>query len=111
MNYNLNEDQTAFQEVARQFSDRELAPNAAEWDEHKIFPKDVIANAGALGFCGLYCPAEVGGMDLSRLDASIILEQLAMGCTSTTAFISIHNMATWMIATFGRDPVREALCP
>ena len=111
MNYNLNEDQTAFQEVARQFSDRELAPNAAECDEHKIFPKDVIANAGALGFCGLYCPAEVGGMDLSRLDASIILEQLAMGCTSTTAFISIHNMATWMIATFGRDSVREALCP
>ncbi|MDG1114516.1 MAG: acyl-CoA dehydrogenase family protein [Pseudomonadales bacterium] len=111
MNYNLNEDQTAFQEVARQFSDRELAPNAAEWDEHKKFPKDVIANAGALGFCGLYCPPEVGGMGLSRLDASIILEQLAMGCTSTTAFISIHNMATWMIATFGSDQVREELCP
>ncbi len=111
MDYNLSEDQAAFQAVARQFSDRELAPNASEWDRHKTFPKDVIARAGELGFCGLYCPEHVGGMGLSRLDASIILEQLAMGCTSTTAYISIHNMATWMIATFGDPALSEALCP
>lgn len=111
MNYDLTDDQAAFREVARQFSDRELAPHAAHWDEDKIFPKSVIAAAGELGFCGLYCPESVGGMGLSRLDASIILEQLAMGCTSTTAFISIHNMATAMIATFGSSDLIERLCP
>ena len=111
MNYDLTDDQAAFREVARQFSDRELAPHAAHWDEDKIFPKSVIAAAGELGFCGLYCPESVGGMGLSRLDASIILEQLAMGCTSTTAFISIHNMATAMIATFGSTDLIERLCP
>ena len=111
MNYTLTEDQTAFQDVARQFSDKALAPHAAEWDDSKIFPKAVIAEAGELGFCGLYCPEAVGGLGLSRLDASIILEQLAMGCTSTTAFISIHNMATAMIATFGHPELIERLCP
>ncbi|MFT5212256.1 MAG: alkylation response protein AidB-like acyl-CoA dehydrogenase [Flavobacterium sp.] len=111
MNFDLNEDQQAFRDTARTFSDREFEPNAAEWDAGKIFPKDIITKAGDLGFCGLYCAEDVGGLGLSRLDTSIILEQLAMGCTSTTAFISIHNMATWMIAKFGCDATREAFCP
>ena len=111
MDFNLNEEQLAFQEAARAFSDKAFAPNAAAWDAGKIFPKDVIAEAGSLGFCGLYCPEEVGGLGLSRLDTSIILEQLAMGCTSTTAFISIHNMATWMIAKFGNTQTVEQFCP
>ena len=111
MNFDLTEDQVAFKDAARSFSDKEFAPNAAEWDAGKIFPKEVIAKAGALGFCGLYCPEDVGGLDLSRLDSTIILEQLAMGCTSTTAFISIHNMATAMIANFGSAELKEQFCP
>ena len=110
MNFDLTEDQVAFKDAARSFSDKEFAPNAAEWDAGKIFPKEVIAKAGALGFCGLYCPEDVGGLDLSRLDSTIILEQLAMGCTSTTAFISIHNMATAMIANFGSAELKEQFC-
>ncbi len=111
MDFNLNEDQVAYRDAARNFSDNEFAPNAAAWDSGKIFPRDTISQAGELGFCGLYCPEGVGGLGLSRLDSSIILEQLAMGCTSTTAFISIHNMATWMVAEFGRPSTVEQFCP
>ncbi len=110
MNFNLNEEQLAFQEAARAFAQGEMAPHAAEWDEKKIFPTDVIAKAGELGFCGMYCPEEAGGMGLSRLDTAIILEELAAGCTSTAAFISIHNMASWMIATWGTDAVKNQWC-
>ncbi len=111
MDFNLSEDQLAYRDAARHFSDNEFAPKAAAWDSGKIFPRDVISQAGELGFCGLYCPEEVGGLGLSRLDSSIILEQLAMGCTSTTAFISIHNMATWMVAAFGSPRTVEQFCP
>jgi len=106
MDFNLNDEQLAFQETARAFALGEMAPHAAEWDEKKIFPKDVIAKAGEMGFCGMYCPEDVGGMGLSRLDTVIILEELAAGCTSTAAFISIHNMASWMIATWGTETVK-----
>lgn len=101
MSFGLSEDQREFQDVARAFARGELAPHAAQWDEEKHFPVDKIQAAGALGFCGLYCPPELGGTGLTRLDAAIILEELAAGCTSTTAFISIHNMATWMLCTWG----------
>lgn len=111
MDFDLSEDQLAYQDAARSFAQKEFAPNAASWDAGKHFPKEVIARAGELGFCGLYCPESVGGMGLSRLDSAVILEQLAMGCTSTTAFISIHNMATWMIATFGGDALAQQFCP
>ena len=111
MNFNLNDDQKAFVDVAKQFSDAELLPNAAKWDAEHIFPKDVMAKAGELGFCGLYSPEDAGGMGLSRLDASLIFEQLAMGCTATTAMLTIHNMATWMVATWGTDTVKQQWCP
>lgn len=111
MDFELNDDQIAFQETAREFADRELAPNAARWDEECIFPVETLRLAGELGFCGVYCPEDVGGLGLSRLDATIIFEALAGGCTSTTAYITIHNMATWMVAAFGQDAVREAWCP
>ena len=101
MDFELNEDQRAFAETAQQFAMDELAPMAAEWDEKQLFPKDVLKAAGELGFLSLYTPEEQGGLQLSRLDSSIIFEQLAMGCTSTTAFMTIHNMVTWMIASFG----------
>ena len=111
MNFNLTEDQQMFAETAKQFSDTELAPFAAKWDREHIFPKDIIAKAGELGFCGLYSPEDVGGLALSRLDSSIIFEQLSMGCTSTTAMMTIHNMATWMVATWGTQGVKNTWCP
>jgi alkylation response protein AidB-like acyl-CoA dehydrogenase len=106
MNFGLSEDQQEFMNAARAFSRGELAPHAAQWDEEKHFPVDKIQAAGDMGFCGLYCPPESGGMGLSRLDTAIILEELAAGCTSTTAFISIHNMATWMLCTWGGAELR-----
>ncbi|AIF98932.1 acyl-CoA dehydrogenase [Alteromonas australica] len=111
MNVELSEDQVAFQETARQFSEQALAPFAAQWDREHFFPKETIQKAGELGFCGLYSPESEGGLGLSRLDASVIFEQLAMGCTTTTAMLTIHNMATWMIATWGSDEVRAKWCP
>ncbi|WP_448554395.1 acyl-CoA dehydrogenase family protein [Thalassotalea montiporae] len=111
MNFNLTEDQQAFADTAKQFADAELAPYAAKWDAEHIFPKNVITRAGELGFCGLYTPEEAGGLGLSRLDSAIIFEQLAMGCTATTAMMTIHNMATWMIASWGKDALKQAWCP
>ena len=111
MNFDLTEDQQMFADLAKQFSDSEFLPNAAKWDQEHIFPKDVIAKAGELGFCGLYTPEDAGGLNLSRLDSSIIFEQLAMGCTATTAMMTIHNMATWMIASWGTSSVKDTWCP
>ncbi|MCF1429073.1 MAG: acyl-CoA dehydrogenase family protein [Shewanella sp.] len=106
MNFNLNEDQRQFAELARQFATDELAPHAARWDEEHYFPKEVIQKAGELGFCSLYSPESEGGMGLSRLDAAIIFEELSMGCTATSAMLTIHNMATWMITTWGSETLR-----
>ncbi len=111
MDFELNDDQTAFADMAQAFAHNEMAPYAAHWDQEQIFPVDMLKKAGELGFCGVYSPEDVGGLNLSRLDASIIFEQLAMGCTSTTAFITIHNMATWMIAHFGNEETRQHWCP
>ncbi|OUS10238.1 acyl-CoA dehydrogenase, partial [Gammaproteobacteria bacterium 53_120_T64] len=88
MDFNLNEEQRAFQDAARAFAEGEMAPHAAQWDEEKIFPRDTIAAAGAMGFCGMYSPEAQGGMGMSRLDATIVLEELAAACSSTAAFIS-----------------------
>ncbi|KIO35188.1 acyl-CoA dehydrogenase family protein [Shewanella sp. cp20] len=107
MDFNLNDDQRQFAELATQFAQEELAPFAAKWDEEHHFPKDVIQKAGELGFCSLYSPESEGGMGLSRLDSSIIFEQLAMGCTATTAMLTIHNMATWMVTSFGSQTLRD----
>jgi len=111
MNFNLTEDQVAFAETAKQFAEQELAPHAARWDKEHYFPKEVIQKAGELGFCALYTPEEVGGLGLSRLDSSIIFEQLSMGCTATTAMMTIHNMASWMIASWGTETIKQQWCP
>lgn len=105
MDFNLSEEQQAFRETARNFSEKELAPCAAEWDEKHIFPIDVIRKAGNLGFCGMYCSENAGGLGLPRLDAAIILEELAGGCTSTAAYISIQNMVAWMVTRWGSESV------
>ncbi|NVD72394.1 acyl-CoA dehydrogenase family protein [Duganella sp. BJB1802] len=101
MDFALNEEQRAFQQAAREFAEGELTPNAAHWDADGHFSRDALAKAGELGFCGLYTPQHLGGLGLSRLDAATIFEELAAGCTSTTAYLSIHNMATWMVARWG----------
>ena len=111
MDFALNDEQLAFQQAARDFSRRELAPHAARWDAEEMFPREVIAKAGELGFCGLYTPEALGGLGLPRLDSSLIFEELAAGCTSTTAFITIHNMATWMFATWGQESLTREWIP
>ena len=114
MHFDLTADQRSFQAAARQFAERELAPHAARWDRENHFPRSTIAAAAAMGFCGLYCDEDSGGMGLSRLDASLIFEELAAGCTSTAAYISIHNMVAWMVTAFGSTMLRQrygsALC-
>lgn len=107
MNFELNEDQRAFVALAGEFADKALAPFAAEWDREHHFPVETLQQAGELGFCALYTPADAGGLGLSRLDASLIFERLAMGCTSTAAFLTIHNMVTWMIASTAEKAVWE----
>ena len=111
MNFDLSEDQRAFQQVARDFAAAEMQPFAAEWDAQCIFPIEMIRKAGALGFCGMYTPEDVGGMGLSRLDASIVFEELAYACPSTAAYITIHNMATWMLASWAKPSVRAYWSP
>jgi hypothetical protein len=111
VNFELNEEQVAFQQAAREFASRELAPNAADWDARAHFPKDVIAHAGEIGFCGLYAADAYGGLGLSRLDATMVFEELAAACPSTAAFITIHNMATWMVTAFARQDIASRWGP
>ncbi|KHT51846.1 acyl-CoA dehydrogenase family protein [Vibrio sinaloensis] len=110
MDFELNEEQRAFSDTAAQFAEQRLMPNAAKWDSEQIFPKEVLSEAGELGFLSLYTPEDQGGLGLSRLDASIVFEQLAMGCTSTTAYMTIHNMVSWMVASFATDAVKQRYC-
>jgi alkylation response protein AidB-like acyl-CoA dehydrogenase len=111
MDFALNDDQRAIQDAARQFADAELAPHSAEWDETKHFPVDVMKQAAEMGFCGIYTGEEHGGMALGRVEAALIFEELSRGDVSTAAFISIHNMAAWMIDKFGSDALRARYVP
>lgn len=111
MDFNLTEDQLAFREAARAFAEKSMAPHAARWDEEHIFPVEVLREAGELGFMGLYTPEDLGGMGLTRLDTSVIVEELAAACPSTAAYITIHNMATWMVATFASPDLRQEIVP
>lgn len=111
MDFELTEDQAAFQDAAQRFAADKLAPDAAEWDREAIFPVDVMREAAGLGFGGIYVADDVGGSGLTRTDAAIIFEALSEGCTSTAAFLSIHNMAAWMIDRFGGEEQRQAWLP
>lgn len=111
MDFALTDDQRAIQDAARAFADAELAPHSAEWDETKHFPVDVMKHAAEMGFCGIYTGEEHGGMALGRVEAAVIFEELSRGDVSTAAFISIHNMATWMIDRFGSDDLRARYVP
>lgn len=107
MTTRLTDEQIMIQDMAKRFAADRLAPFTSEWDETKHFPVDVIRASAELGFAGIYTSEAGGGTALSRLDAALIFEQLSYGDVSTAAFISIHNMATWMIDTFGNDAQRE----
>lgn len=107
MDFELTEEQRAFAQTARDFAQAEFAPHAAQWDAEAIFPREAIAKAGELGFCGLYAPENAGGLALPRLDATLVFEEMAAIDPSTTAFITIHNMATWMLGTWATDAVRD----
>src|ERR671918_28558 len=111
MDFELSEEQRAFQETARQFAAERLAPHAADWDKRCHFPVDTLREAAGLGFAGIYAAEARGGAGLSRLDAAIIFEELATGCTSTAAYLSIHNMVAWMIDAFGADEQRARWLP
>src|SRR6266568_2121359 len=111
MDFELSEEQRAIQDMARDFARDEMMPRAKEWDEGAIFPVETLRAAAALGFGGIYVKDDVGGSGFTRLDATIIFEELAQGCTSTAAYISIHNMAAWMIDTFGGEAVRQKFLP
>jgi alkylation response protein AidB-like acyl-CoA dehydrogenase len=111
MDFSLSEDQKAFADSARAFAQGVLAPNAAHWDAQSIFPKDALRQAGELGFMGMYTPEAAGGLGMSRLDASLIVEELSRGCTATAAFLTIHNMATNMVGKYCSDAVIEQWCP
>jgi alkylation response protein AidB-like acyl-CoA dehydrogenase len=111
MEFALSDEQRAYVETARDFADGVLAPGAAERDAESIFPIAVFRQAGELGFMGLYTPESAGGLGLGRLDTSLIIEELARGDTATTAFITIHNMATSMIGRYGNAETIERFCP
>ena len=111
MDFALTEDQRAIEDAARRFSKERLAPFASGWDAEELFPVEALREAAALGFAGIYVKSDVGGSEMTRLDAAIVMEELSAGCTSTAAFISIHNMASWMIDRFGTDEQRKRFLP
>ncbi|WP_431471178.1 acyl-CoA dehydrogenase family protein [Sphingosinithalassobacter sp. LHW66-3] len=109
--FELTDDQRAIQEMAQRFTADNITPHAGEWDEKHIFPRDTIRSAAELGFAAIYVSEESGGIGLGRLEAALIMEAMAYGCPSTSAFISIHNMASWMIDRFGSDAVKAKYLP
>jgi alkylation response protein AidB-like acyl-CoA dehydrogenase len=111
MDYHLTEEQTAIRDMAERFTAEEITPHAAGWDANHEFPRKTIQRAAELGFGAIYVDEDAGGIGLGRLEASLIVEAMAYGCPSTSAFISIHNMAAWMIAAFGSDDVRKKYVP
>jgi alkylation response protein AidB-like acyl-CoA dehydrogenase len=111
MDYRLTEEQQAIVDMASRFTADEITPHAAEWDESHIYPRETIRKAGELGFGAIYLEEAAGGIGLGRLEAALIMEAMAYGCPSTSALISIHNMATWMIAHFGDEMLGKRFLP
>jgi alkylation response protein AidB-like acyl-CoA dehydrogenase len=109
--FDLTDDQREIQELARRFTADAITPHAAEWDEKHIFPRETIKAAAELGFASIYVSEESGGIGLGRLEAALIMEAMAYGCPATSAFISIHNMAAWMIDRFGGDDIKQRYLP
>jgi alkylation response protein AidB-like acyl-CoA dehydrogenase len=109
--YGLNDQEKQIVEVAKKFAESTLEPHAAEWDAKGHFPVDALREAAALGFGGIYTSTDFGGSGMSRLEASLIYEQLSAADVSTTAYLTIHNMCCWMVDAFGSPALREELVP
>ncbi|MDC0092704.1 acyl-CoA dehydrogenase family protein [Alphaproteobacteria bacterium] len=107
MNFEYNQDQLAIKEMSKNFAETELAPHASEWDQKEIFPVETLRKAAELGLAAIYVDEKYNGSGLSRLDAAIIFEELSRGCVSTAAYLSIHNMVTWMIDSHGSETIKE----
>ena len=107
----LDEDTLMLLQTAQDFAASELEPHAAKWDAEHIFPEDQLRSLAELGFAGLFVREDVGGTGLTRYDGSVIFEALSGGCTSTTAYLTIHNMVASMIDKFGSDEVRQRFLP
>jgi hypothetical protein len=111
MDFVLDEDRQAVQDMARSFAAEKLAPFAAEWDENEIFPTETLKEAAALGLAGIYVRDDMGGSGMGRLEAALVFEALSAGCVSTAAYLSIHNMVAWMVDRFGSEEVRARFLP
>ena len=111
MDFNLNPEQRAIQDMAKAFATEHFLPNAAEWDEKEVFPEKELRLAAELGLAGIYTSENAGGAGLGRLDAAIIFEELSAACPSTAAYLSIHNMVAWMIDNFANDKLRRRFLP
>lgn len=107
MDFVLSEEQQAIFDMAHDFADQMIAPHAVDWDQSEQMPKDVLREAAELGLAAIYVPEEHGGSGLSRLDATLIFEALAMACPSVSSFLSIHNMVAWMVSSFGDEKLRQ----
>jgi len=107
----FTEDQSAIKDAASRFTADRITPFAADWDLNHIFPRETIKEAAGLGFSAIYVSEESGGIGMSRVEAALIMEEMAYGCPSTSAFISIHNMASWMIDSFGDDELKKRFLP
>lgn len=111
MSFVLTEERVAIQEMAREFATNEMAPFAAKWDEEHIFPVETLRKAAELGLAAIYVKDDVGGSDLTRLDSTVVFEELATACPSTAAYLSIHNMVSWMIDTYASETIRQTWLP
>ena len=111
MQFDLTDDQRAIQEMAQRFTADAITPFAAKWDEEHYYPREVVKAAAELGFGSIYISEESGGIGLGRVESALIMEAMSYGCASTSAFISIHNMASWMIDTFGSQTVKDKYLP
>src|SRR5438876_3948686 len=111
MNFNLTEDQIAIRDMVKNFAEKEIAPYASEWDEKHFFPIETLRKAASLGLAAIYVRGDVGGTELSRLDSTIIFEELATACPTTAAYLSIHNMVAWLIDTYADEHLRTRWLP
>ncbi|MBI36000.1 MAG: acyl-CoA dehydrogenase [Alphaproteobacteria bacterium] len=111
MDFKLSEEQIAIQDLAKRFAIEEILPNASLWDENSTFPIETLRKAAALGFASIYCSTDYGGSGLGRLEAALVFEELASACPSTSAYLSIHNMSSWMIDKFGNDNLKKQFLP
>ena len=107
MNFEYNDEQMAIKEMAKNFAETELMPHASEWDQNEIFPIQTLKKAAQLGLAAIYVSEDHGGSGLNRLDAAIVFEELSRGCVSTAAYLSIHNMVTWMIDAHGSESIKK----